>query len=137
MNQKEVLTCPQCSTSFFRKRITSKFCSRTCSQRAKGEIYRVTGKSAAWQYKNYVKKTYGLSLEDVQRLNEEQAYRCKICSIHVNDLTGKKKKLCVDHCHTTGKVRGLLCEVCNSMLGMARDSTITLQAAIAYLESTK
>lgn len=70
-------------------------------------------------------------------MNQKQGYRCKLCDIHVSEFTGKKKKLCIDHDHQTGKVRGLLCEACNSMLGMARDNVETLKKAIQYLEDSK
>jgi hypothetical protein len=51
---------------------------------------------------------------------------CEICG-------RKPMKLCIDHCHTSGKIRGMLCTQCNSLLGMAKDSTTTLSNAIAYL----
>ena len=43
-------------------------------------------------------------------------------------------KICVDHNHTTGKIRGLLCHKCNSMLGYIKESPLTLQRAVAYLQ---
>lgn len=43
------------------------------------------------------------------------------------------KKLYIDHCHTTGTVRGLICQQCNTLLGMAKDSIPTLENAIVYL----
>jgi hypothetical protein len=44
-------------------------------------------------------------------------------------------ELAVDHCHTTGKVRGLLCSTCNTALGSFQDNPAYLKAAIHYLES--
>jgi hypothetical protein len=61
----------------------------------------------------------------------KQDGRCKICNIVQEELI---KALAVDHCHTTGKVRGLLCRECNLMLGNANDNIENLKAAIAYLE---
>ena len=85
-------------------------------------------------YRRYVVKTYGITLEELDTLYEEQEHSCKLCGVHVSELEGKKTKLCVDHCHTTGKVRGLLCAKCNSVLGLANDSPAILQKAIDYLK---
>lgn len=52
---------------------------------------------------------------------------CAICAITTSDV------LHVDHCHTTGKIRGLLCHQCNVLLGASKDSITTLQNAIKYL----
>jgi hypothetical protein len=61
-----------------------------------------------------------------------QGGSCKICKTHESNL---KRKLFVDHCHTTGSVRGLLCQSCNTMIGNAKDNILVLQAAINYLSS--
>lgn len=55
---------------------------------------------------------------------------CAICNIPEKDL---KRKLSIDHCHTTGHIRGLLCGRCNTLLGFAKDSTYILKGAIDYL----
>lgn len=73
-------------------------------------------------------KYYGITQEDFEALFKEQQGKCAIC------LTESKKILNVDHCHTTGKVRGLLCFSCNTLLGTAKDSVKTLNNAIKYLE---
>lgn len=86
-------------------------------------------REARWE--KQIKSEYGLSARDYQRLREEQKNVCAIC------LKEPNKKLFVDHCHTTGKVRGLLCQHCNTLLGMARDDTLTLKNAVHYLERSK
>jgi len=80
---------------------------------------------------NY-KSKYNITVEDFSILLEEQNFSCKICKTNQNDL---KKTLAVDHDHTTGKVRGLLCHKCNSALGLFKDSTESLKRAIQYLEA--
>mgnify|MGYP001585018387 CR=1 FL=1 len=60
--------------------------------------------------------------------------RCKICNVHQKEL---KHQLGVDHNHTTGKVRGLLCGSCNKGLGLFKDSIELLLKASYYLEDTK
>ena len=71
---------------------------------------------------------YEITQEDYSRMYEEQEGRCKICG-------AKKDLLHVDHCHKTGKVRGLLCEHCNPGLGYFKDNVEALRSAIAYLEA--
>ena len=54
-----------------------------------------------------------------------------ICGISEDEIG---KKLDVDHCHDSGKVRGVLCNPCNTMLGHARDKVEILESAVAYLK---
>lgn len=74
-----------------------------------------------------------------QRLEmmEEQQGKCAICYSEVQFQQGKglsQEGATVDHDHTTGKVRGILCGSCNNLLGRAQDNTELLSNAIAYLE---
>jgi hypothetical protein len=72
-------------------------------------------------------KLYGLSLEDYNALLLRQNGACAICE-RKSDRT-----LCVDHCHSTRVVRGLLCRTCNLGLGYFRDEAALFRKAIAYL----
>lgn len=81
----------------------------------------------------YLKYVYNLRLEEVEAMYDQQQGRCAICNVHkpsFNSLGG----LVVDHCHTTGKVRSLLCTNCNTLLGRAEDKVEILSRAIAYLD---
>jgi hypothetical protein len=118
---------------FVAKRTWQIYCSKSCSMKAKYIRDRIKEKPKYDQYKADLWRFYKLTLEDYNLMVEKQKGCCKICGKHVSSLKGKKTRLCVDHCHTTGKVRGLLCEPCNTLLGMAKDDTRTLQSAIAYL----
>lgn len=71
------------------------------------------------------KSTYGIDASTFNRMVSDQNGRCAICM--------RKAKLCVDHDHETGLIRGLLCHFCNVMLGNARDSVLILQAGCRYL----
>jgi len=71
---------------------------------------------------------YGVTPEQYQAMLDGQDNRCAIC------LEEFAKRPHVDHDHATGKVRGLLCPNCNSMLGRVRDSPETLQRAVEYLK---
>ena len=79
-----------------------------------------------------LKNLYGLSIEQFNEMKFMQGGSCKICKTHESNL---KRKLFVDHCHTTGLIRGLLCQSCNTMIGNAKDNILVLQAAINYLSS--
>ena len=71
-------------------------------------------------------RNYGLSEEHFRVLLESQNYECAIC--------GKPdRSLVVDHNHTTGKVRGLLCNSCNTGIGLLQDSVEVLRRAEGYL----
>lgn len=74
---------------------------------------------------------YGITLEKYDALLAEQGGVCAICK--KEESSKKKKNLTVDHDHSTGVVRGLLCHQCNSGLGMFRDSSSLTQAATEYL----
>ena len=80
----------------------------------------------------FLKEKYGITQEDYDALLDIQEGGCKICGW----TPPKEKSLCVDHCHDTGEVRGLLCNHCNSGLGYFRDNQEVLFSAIAYLEHT-
>lgn len=89
-------------------------------------------KEYSYWYNVYVR--YGLSKEEYNIIYNKQNGCCAICRKHQKDLSSK---LFVDHCHTTGIVRGLLCSACNSMLGYAEDNIETLHKAIQYLDEIK
>ena len=78
-----------------------------------------------------LKKEYGITVEDYNNMFTSQNGECKICQTHQKDL---KKRLAVDHCHETGKVRGLLCQKCNLGIGHLNDSVSLLEKALSYLK---
>jgi hypothetical protein len=89
-----------------------------------------------WGRLRRVKGKYKLTLDLYNRLYELKDGRCHICgkplALHLN--TDGIEVASVDHNHETGAVRGLLCRLCNSMLGFARDDIGILSRAITYLE---
>jgi len=122
MTALNVKHCRKCSTD----KPLSDFTKNSNSPDGHYSMCRVCKTNA--QYK----ATYGISLEDYESMLELQDSCCAICDTHLHD-TGKKR-LYVDHCHTTGKVRGLLCQHCNFVLGQARDNISVLESAIVYLK---
>ena len=81
--------------------------------------------------KHLLKKNYGMTLEDYNKMWIEQSGKCAICGKHEQELD---TVLCVDHCHTTGKVRGLLCSKCNAGIGLLQDDFNVVLSAAKYLE---
>lgn len=81
--------------------------------------------------KSKLKLQYGLSLEQYDAMLEAQGQACAICK---SKTPGQRTKhFHVDHCHSTGKVRGLLCHKCNRGIGLFRDNPDLLNRASAYL----
>lgn len=77
--------------------------------------------------------TYGLSVREYEALLAAQGGRCAICRTDEPTPTRGRAAWRVDHDHSTGQVRGLLCNNCNSGLGMLGDSPERLSSALAYL----
>ena len=88
--------------------------------------------------KRQLKTRYGLNESDYNRLLVVQSTTCAICdrTLPTTLITGKRG-VAVDHDHTTGKVRGLLCSSCNNMLGHAKDNINTLLNAVTYLQAAR
>lgn len=78
-----------------------------------------------------LKRIYNLSLSEWQLLFEKQNKCCSICKV----IDPGKSGWHTDHNHLTGKVRGIICAFCNSVLGFSRDSILILESAISYLKS--
>ena len=76
-------------------------------------------------------KKYGLTPEDYSNMLESQGGVCAICGAD-NPRDGREN-LHVDHCHSTGKVRGLLCGPCNKAIGLLQDDPTIIRNAANYL----
>ncbi len=88
------------------------------------------------RHTNLIKRNFGLTKLDYDNLLNKQKGVCAICNQKETSKhqKGKLRKLSVDHCHITGKVRGLLCTKCNMSLGGFRDNIAILKIAVSYLE---
>lgn len=80
----------------------------------------------------WLKKAYGITFEQFLNLLDKQAYICLICEVKLDPY---ERKTCIDHDHKTGKIRGILCNPCNLIIGHARDDCFILKKAILYLKS--
>ena len=100
------------------------------------EKYRQTEKYKETRTAYWYKVRYNLSMDTYKDMLKTQNHVCAICKRPETskNANGEIKPLAVDHCHTTGKIRGLLCHKCNVLLGKAEDNTEILQNAILYLQ---
>lgn len=76
---------------------------------------------------------HGMSVDDYRGMIKRQGDKCAICGTDRCDPSGRMQRWCIDHDHTTGQVRGLLCRACNLGLGSFADNKDRMHAAIAYL----
>ena len=104
-----MLVCEYCEDPFISNR-KKKYCSDRCSTSSRAD-------------KRF--RGHKISKDEFRELLVSQGGLCKIC--------GDSGNLCIDHDHQTGEVRGLLCGLCNSGLGMFRDNLAHLSKAIEYL----
>ncbi|MFJ1865540.1 endonuclease VII domain-containing protein [Streptomyces sp. NPDC088097] len=81
-----------------------------------------------------LRRKYGITAAEYDALVAAQNGLCRIC---LNPPPSDQRGLVVDHCHSTGTVRGLLCNNCNALLGMAADDVARLRSAIDYLERSR
>lgn len=83
----------------------------------------------------HLKHRYNITLEEYNTMLEEQGGKCKICNSPETKTSHGTGTFAVDHCHETGKVRGLLCNNCNRGLGLFRDDVVILKSALNYLDT--
>jgi len=147
--------CPQCgitksATSFYANKNVKDGLHTTCKEccainskirrelplnkeraRLAMERWRKNPKNKRANLSSAYKSKYGMTLECYEKMLKEQDSKCYICGIE-NQYNGKP--LYVDHCHTKGQVRKLLCQHCNSGLGMFKDNPELLIKAADYLK---
>lgn len=87
---------------------------------------RIPGKRAAYNMKSQSAR-YRLTPDQLQAMIDAQSGRCAACE-------QTRDQLQIDHCHTTGEIRGLLCRNCNTAAGMAGDDPARLRAVADYLD---
>lgn len=152
--------CAHCETSFQPYRESGKFCSRRCQWNSRTVASRPRvrpcircgtdtptrpGKPVCTDCKVDKRdparakareqrrrlNLYGLTQEQYDSMWADQGERCAICRTD----TPTTKGWAIDHCHTTGTVRGLLCQPCNLALGQFQDDPAVIRSAARYLET--
>ncbi|MET8864677.1 endonuclease VII domain-containing protein [Nonomuraea sp. NPDC004580] len=89
----------------------------------------------------YLRRAFGVTLDHYRDLLAKQDGGCAICGwspdvpLESQQGQGRHARLVVDHCHATGKVRGLLCGMCNKAIGHLREDPAIVQLAAEYLEA--
>ncbi len=109
------------------KPLTEYFYARTTKDKRRGDCNKCGVKYAVTRKRL---KVLGVSPERYIQMNVEQKGLCAIC----NKIDRFGKDLSIDHCHKTGKIRGLLCSACNPAIGAFEDDVERLLRAAAYLQ---
>ena len=114
--------CRLCSTPSLPNAPSHLYCSQQCADLAHSN--------------GYLRRTYGMTVQQYAQLYVKQGGRCAICGGEgfLLNKTRHKIKLVVDHDHSTGKIRGLLCHNCNRALGLFHDNLDHLNNALNYLK---
>lgn len=117
---------------------------KSCSSASQRVYYAKNRERVRGRYKKYYKenpakmrdfalrKNYGINPEWIKGQLKQQLSQCAICGEPIDEKT-----LNVDHCHSSWKVRGLLCRYCNLGLGKFKDNTEFLYNAIEYLKTSR
>lgn len=101
------------------------------------ECRKEAGRSAYCPDKNrerQYKRKYGVTVSWYDETLAAQGFGCKICGSTESKAPNKSERFVVDHCHTTGRVRGLLCSPCNVAIGMIGDDPVTAIMISEYLQ---
>ena len=110
---------------------------RQCKDCQKDSVRRYKKKmgKAYYERERYYKwkATYGLSKEEYEEMLNEQDGKCAICESDVHLVDNNGKRSAIDHCHNTGKVRGILCNNCNRGIGFLGDNSKVVKKALSYL----
>lgn len=80
-------------------------------------------------------KSYGITMDDYEAILAAQGAKCALCSISAE--SSPRKRLFVDHCHETGRVRGLLCDGCNKSLGVIEKYRDKLSSMLEYADNAE
>jgi hypothetical protein len=129
-------TCSKCGTvkcsSKFNKDASKKDGLDSKCKECKRRSYEYTDEMYLRNKRNNLKSKFNLTLEEYNCMFEEQKGCCAICNKHQSELS---RSLAVDHSHSNGHVRALLCQSCNTALGKFKDSINMLNKAINYLDT--
>lgn len=106
-------------------------------RRAKEMRMKHTDKRRDQGRNSQLKLAYGISLADFREMLRIRNNKCDICGSEVFEKGGRGQSSLanVDHCHESGKIRGILCGKCNRAIGLLGDTTCSIQKALEYLQN--
>lgn len=124
-----IKTCRECNTKKpnYMFHGTDKICNICYNEKYLDRI----SKDPVNYNKRHILKKYNLTAKQYENMFKDQLGRCSICEQPHNSLTNK---LCVDHCHTSGIVRSLLCGKCNTALGLLKEDEDILLKMLEYIK---
>lgn len=136
--------CPSCvrmiRTTEFRHVIKCVKGERKCIDCGTSQNFRTTSRCATCDSHYKRLRTYGLTKQQYEKMVSAQENKCIICKRHESECIRRERKvfkgLVIDHCHKTGKVRGLLCIRCNVAIGYIEQEEDRIEKMIAYLRGT-
>ena len=133
---KESYTCTRCHThkprtEFYKRKNRVSGCMSECKTCIIKRNQNTYHKDPILKNDSRAARKYGTTLEHIQQLREEAGGVCPCCG---RDGLHHHSRLVIDHDHKTGKIRGLLCSRCNSILGFADDNINTLNYLIKHLQ---
>jgi len=135
-------TCTKCGaiksiTEFYKRggKTSPETRHNHCKECTKSRVTAKYKEDPSLYREQHLQRSYGIGRDEYSNLLEEQNNQCAICKSL--DPKGKHNNnyFPVDHCHSTNKVRGLLCHNCNTSLGLVGDNIQTLETMINYLQT--
>lgn len=112
-------------------------CKACCAERARAWGKSNPERHARTVFAYNLKTIYGMTIEEYEKMLFDQDGKCAICREPEKMRKSPNStpfRMSVDHCHSGGQIRGLLCNRCNRALGLLGDDVNILRAAISYLE---
>lgn len=122
--------CLQCGTTFEPKRKDKVYCSTQCIDSARYQ------RNQQKRREDVFKRKYGITFAQRDAMYAEQEGKCKVCETHMTWDYRKDNTVHVDHCHTSGEVKGLLCSNCNTAAGLLGENPEITAKLTAYLLAT-
>lgn len=113
-----------------------KSCVRESQRRAWPNHRRDPTTNSLYACRSNLKRKYGMTIREYEEILCRQNQRCAICGRNENGRAykhGQPKRFCLDHNHTTGKIRGLLCSTCNRVVGIIETRSDLLERAKNYI----
>ena len=110
------------------RRVKGRSCVACSYDRVKQHEESKVSKNPRYHQERHLRRTFNLSLKDYDTMLAAQDNACPLCSRSFDTVVPH-----VDHCHSTGKVRGILCGPCNQAIGLFKEDTEAMQKAIGYL----